>query len=189
MCWGKLELNSAGHRPSRIKFDDPCTFTHTRKVPLLKKGHVQARLKFANYSEKNWVKVLWLDETKIFGINSTRHVWRRRNGAHDPKLTIPIVKNGGGNIMFWGCFSAKGTGLHHIKGTKDGSMYRQGPSHWSQPGHWKWVMDGYSSMTMTQNTRPRQQRSGSRRSTLRSLSGQASLWKSVEGAEDSSCQT
>ncbi len=23
VCWGMLELNSAGHRPSRIKFDDP----------------------------------------------------------------------------------------------------------------------------------------------------------------------
>ncbi len=44
-----------------------------------------------------------------------------------------------------------------------------GPGHWNQPGHWKWVVDGYSSMTMTQNTRPRQQRSGSRRSTLRIL--------------------
>ncbi len=31
-----------------------------------------ARLKFANDSEENWVKVLWSDETKIqlFGINS-----------------------------------------------------------------------------------------------------------------------
>ncbi len=29
--------------------------------------------------------------------------------------------------MLWGCFSAKGTGqLHHIKGTIDGAMYRQG---------------------------------------------------------------
>ncbi len=28
------------------------------KVPLLKKAHVQARLKFANDSEENWVKVL-----------------------------------------------------------------------------------------------------------------------------------
>ncbi len=45
----------------------------------------------------------------------------------------------------------------------------------SGPGHWKIVVDGYSSMTMTQNTRPRQQRSGSRRSTLRSWSGLASL--------------
>ncbi len=24
VCWDKLELNSAGHRPSRIKFGDPC---------------------------------------------------------------------------------------------------------------------------------------------------------------------
>ncbi len=36
-----------------------------RKVPLLKKAHVQARLKFANDSEENWVKVLWSDVTKI----------------------------------------------------------------------------------------------------------------------------
>ncbi len=96
-----------------------------RKVPLLKKEHVQSRLKFANDSDENWVKVLWSDETKIklFGINSTRRVWRRRN---DPKNTIPTVKHGGGNIL-WGCFSAKGTGqLHHIKGTMDGAMYRLG---------------------------------------------------------------
>ncbi len=98
------------------------------KVPLLKKAHVQARLKFANDSE-NWVKVLWSDETTIelFGIKSTLCVWRRRNAAYDPKNTIPTVKHGGGNIMFWVCFSAKGTGqLHRIKGTMDGAMYRQG---------------------------------------------------------------
>ncbi len=55
-----------------------------RKVPLLKKAHVQACQKFANDSEENWVKVLWSDETKIelFGINSTRRVWRRRNAAY-----------------------------------------------------------------------------------------------------------
>uniref|UniRef100_A0A4W5QPD4 Transposase Tc1-like domain-containing protein n=1 Tax=Hucho hucho TaxID=62062 RepID=A0A4W5QPD4_9TELE len=103
-----------------------------RKVPLLKKAHIHARLKFANEhlndSEDIWVKVLWSDETKmeLFGINSTRRVWRRRNAAYDPKNTIPTVKHGGGNIMLWGCFSAKGTGqLHRIKGTMDGAMYRQ----------------------------------------------------------------
>ncbi len=32
----------------------------------------------------------------------------------------------GGNIMLWGCFSAKGTGrLHRIEGRMDGAMYRE----------------------------------------------------------------
>ena len=52
---------------------------------------------------------MWSDETKIklFGINSTCRVWRGKNAEYD---TIPTVKHGGGNIMLWGCFSAKGTG-------------------------------------------------------------------------------
>ncbi len=40
--------------------------------------------------------------------------------------TPPTVKHGRGNIMLWGCFSAKGTvKLHCIKGSMDGAMYRQ----------------------------------------------------------------
>ncbi len=41
----------------------------TRKVPLLKKAHVQPSE--VNDSEENWGKELWSDETKIqlFGIN------------------------------------------------------------------------------------------------------------------------
>ncbi len=36
------------------------------------------------------------------------------------------MKHGGGNIMLWGCFSAKGSGrLHRIEGRMDGAMYRE----------------------------------------------------------------
>ncbi|KAL0179875.1 hypothetical protein M9458_025317, partial [Cirrhinus mrigala] len=65
----------------------------------LKKTHVHARLKFAsehlNDSEENWAKLFWSDETKIklFGINSSCRVWRRRNAACDLKNTIPTIKH------------------------------------------------------------------------------------------------
>uniref|UniRef100_A0A673MHA2 Transposase Tc1-like domain-containing protein n=1 Tax=Sinocyclocheilus rhinocerous TaxID=307959 RepID=A0A673MHA2_9TELE len=102
-----------------------------RKVPLLKPAHVQARLKFAkdhlDDPEEAWEKVMWSDETKIevFGINSTRRVWRKKKDEYNPKNTIPTVKHGGGN-MLWGCFSAKGTGrLHRIEGRMDGAIYRE----------------------------------------------------------------
>ncbi|CDQ82348.1 unnamed protein product [Oncorhynchus mykiss] len=79
-------------------------------------------------ARKEWEKVMWSDETKIelFGLNSTRRVWRKKKDEYNPKNTIPTVKHGGGNIILWGCFSAKGTGrLHLIEGRMDGAMYRE----------------------------------------------------------------
>ncbi|KAK3510300.1 hypothetical protein QTP70_034009 [Hemibagrus guttatus] len=73
--------------------------------PAIWKGRTE---KFTD-REKDLEKVLWSDETKIglFGINSTRCVWRKKNADYDTKNTFPTVKHGGGNIMLWGCFSAK----------------------------------------------------------------------------------
>ena len=78
--------------------------------------------------EEAWEKVMWSDETKIelFGINSTRRVWRKRNAEYNPKNTIPTVKHGGGNLMFWMYISANRTGrLHRIEGRMNGVMYRE----------------------------------------------------------------
>ena len=71
---------------------------------------------------------MWSDETKIelFAISSTHRVWGKRNAEYNPKNTIPTMKHGGGNLMFWGCFSAKATGqLHRIEGRMNGAMYRE----------------------------------------------------------------
>uniref|UniRef100_A0AAY5KJS9 Tc1-like transposase DDE domain-containing protein n=1 Tax=Esox lucius TaxID=8010 RepID=A0AAY5KJS9_ESOLU len=103
-----------------------------RKIPLLKPAHVQASLKFANdhldNPEEEWEMVMGSDETKIelFGLNSTRRVWRKKKDEYNPKNTIPTMKHGGGNIILWGCFSAKGTGrLHRIEERMDGAIYRK----------------------------------------------------------------
>ncbi|KAI4880060.1 hypothetical protein NFI96_000993 [Prochilodus magdalenae] len=76
--------------------------------------------------EEDWEKIMWSDETRIelFGKNSTGRFWRKKDAELHPKNTIPTVKHGGGDIMLWGCFSAKGTGrLIRVQERMNGTMY------------------------------------------------------------------
>jgi hypothetical protein len=66
-------------------------------------------------------KILCSDEAKIelFCLNAKCHIWKKPG-------TIPTVKQGGGTIMLWGCFSAAGTGsLVRIEGKMNGAKYRK----------------------------------------------------------------
>ncbi|KAK3556765.1 hypothetical protein QTP70_016689 [Hemibagrus guttatus] len=66
------------------------------------------------------------DETKIelFGHNDVDFIWCKKGEAFNPKNTIPTVKHGGGNLMFWGCFSAGGPGnLITVNGTMKKEQY------------------------------------------------------------------
>ncbi len=108
---------------------------NARKVSLLKKAYVQARLKFANEHlndpEENWVKVLWSVETKSSSLASTQLVvfggggmLPMTQGTPSPPSNMEVE-----TLCFGVFFSAKGKGqLHRIKGMRDGAMYRQGQS-------------------------------------------------------------
>lgn len=102
-----------------------------RKVPLLTKRHVKARIEFAklriNWPVEKWRNILWTDESKIVlfgGTGSRQYVRRPPNTEYQPKYTVKTVKHGGSKIMIWGCFSYYGVGpIHLIKEVMDQHVY------------------------------------------------------------------
>lgn len=86
------------------------------RKPLLRKINKQKRLQWAlkhrNWTQAQWEKVLWTDESKfeVFGTKRRQYVRRSSSEKMLPECVLPTVKHGGGSIMVWGCFSAKGTG-------------------------------------------------------------------------------
>ena len=131
--------------------------------PLLSKRHMIARLEFAKKHLKDTQtmrnKILWSDETKmeLFGLNAKLHVWRKPG-------TMPTVKQGGGSIILWGCFSAAGTGkLVRIKGKMNEEKYREILDENSAPEHSvtsDWGEGSPSNRTTSLSTQQRQCNSG-----------------------------
>lgn len=102
-----------------------------RKVPLLGKRHIKAKLEFAkshlNWPLSKWRNILWTDESKLVlfgGTGSRQYVRRPSNTEYHPNHTLKTVKYGGLKILVWACFSYSGVGpIHMIDAIMDQHVY------------------------------------------------------------------
>ena len=120
------------------------------KKPFLRKGNRQKRLVYAknhkNWTENQWQKVLWSDESKfeIFGSNRRQYVRRRAGERYNSECLQPSVKHGGGSVMVWGCISANGVGdLVKIEGIMNAEKYRQLLIHHAVPSGKRLIGNGF----------------------------------------------
>jgi transposase len=103
-----------------------------KKKPFLKASHKKARLDFASkykdWTNEDWARVIFSDETKInrFGSDGRKWVWKKPAQKLSSIQVKPTLKFGGGSIMFWGCMSIHGTGFGcRIDGGLDADLYTQ----------------------------------------------------------------
>jgi transposase len=109
-----------------------CDLTPAKKVkkPLLTKRHRRLRLEFArryeNWTVDDWKNVIFSDETKVnrVGSDGKKWVWKKPGSPLRDNHIQSTLKHGGGSMMVWGCFSARGVGdLVLIEGILNADLY------------------------------------------------------------------
>lgn len=100
------------------------------KKPFLSIRHIKQRLKFAlkyqHWTEDDWMRVIWSDESKVnrFGSDGTKWGWKKPNSNMKTHHVHQTVKHGGGSLMIWGCMSVHGVGnLEIIDGALNAEYY------------------------------------------------------------------
>lgn len=101
-----------------------------KKKPMLSALHRHARLVFAEkyreFTEEDWKRVIWSDESKInrLGSDGQKYVWKKAGEPLIDREIIGTKKFGGGNIMVWGCMGWDGVGkMVYVEGKMDAKQY------------------------------------------------------------------
>lgn len=125
-----LQVELSASRVKQILNENGLKGVIKKKKPFLSLKHQKARMEFVkkyeNWTEDDWRRVVWSDETKInfFGSDGVKWGWKKGNQSYDPRILSPTVKHGGGNIMIWGCMTWDGPGsVNKIEGKMDTALY------------------------------------------------------------------
>src|SRR5271169_5015581 len=100
--------------------------------PNLSPKNVKDRLTWAiahkDWTQDDWRRVVWTDETKInrFGSDGSKYAWKRDDEPIQPRHIQKTVKHGGGSIKPWSCITYEGIGyIVKIDETLDQHLYRK----------------------------------------------------------------
>ena len=143
---GVLKTAKEAHATANELLPEPVSYTTIRrrlreagliakkivKRPALKKTHIKGRLQFVakykEWTEEDWARVIWSDESKINRICSDglQWVWDDAPGRLTERTVQGTVKFGGGNVKVWSCMSWHGPGyIAMIDDTLDSELYIQ----------------------------------------------------------------
>ena len=83
------------------------------KKPKITPKNIQERKDWcgnvADWSEEEWRKVIWSDESSVeLGLSSRKvKVWRKEGERYNPDCLAPNQRSGRISVMFWACFFGK----------------------------------------------------------------------------------
>ena len=116
-------------------------------------GQEEKRLRWAkehrHWTEEDWKRVLWTDESKleVFGSHWRTFVRRRTSEKMLEECLTPSVKHVGGNVMVWACFGAGKVGdLYKVEGILNKEGYH---SIFPKPCHTLWAVFDWSQFSPT----------------------------------------
>lgn len=128
--WATLSGVEASASTVRSRLFQGGRFSYiARKKPLLTARHKARRLQWcqqhANWTQDDWSRVLYTDETPLHLVQtSQRRYYRSRRGAGHVQIVQPRVQGGGGSCMVWSGFSSLGVlPLHQFHGNVTAQSY------------------------------------------------------------------
>lgn len=102
------------------------------KKPYLSPKNVKDRLAWAiahkDWTQDDWRRVIWSDETKInlFGSDGRKYAWKHDAEPIQPRHVRKTVKHGGGSVNVWSCITYEGVGyIVKIDNTLDQHLYKE----------------------------------------------------------------